>query len=98
MEDGIYLASELSIPRKVEKRHPAIEYLITGAIMAGFIFGIKALDQKLGKNIARYNAYSNTLVDNTTSKTYTVTQETERNHWDNLDYQVRTGRLVLEER
>jgi len=37
------------------------------------------------------------VVDNATGKSYTVTQETERNHWDNLDYQVRTGRLVLGE-
>jgi len=37
------------------------------------------------------------LVDNATGKRYIVAQEeTERNPWDNLDYQVRTGRLVLE--
>ena len=32
------------------------------------------------------------------NKKYTFREESVRNTWDNLDYQVRTGRLVLEER
>ena len=38
------------------------------------------------------------IVDNSTGKSYTLRQEIVRNSWDNLPYQVRTGKILLEEK
>ena len=81
------------------------EIVITGAMVAGIIFGANALDraqkQRIledGGVIATSKICEQKLTDHVTGREYTVVQETERNPWDNLDYQVRTGKLVLEDR
>lgn len=88
---------------KSRKDTPISDMLILGATLTGLYFVSQAVigagrqhPSPENQVVATYNADSNELVDNATDSKYVVAQETKRNTWDNLDYQVRTGNLILE--
>lgn len=85
------------------KRYTAPELLIFGAMFTGLYFVTESIREARRQHpsengvVVTYDVKKQELMDNTTGKIYAVGQEIERNRVDNLDYQVRTGRLVLEE-
>jgi len=79
------------------------DMLIAGAVLTGlFVLRGATMDNTKKKPllenrvVATYNPQGSGSVDNATGQRYTITPETERNHGDNLDYQVKTGNLILE--
>ena len=98
------------LDEKYGKRYPFLESTMGGLAFLGSVrlctIAVITTLQLLGGRPGheRFYDYTNNLsycsgpeeiVDMSSKKVYTLTQETVRNPWDNIPYEIRTGRLVL---